>query len=66
MPKICPKHYFLKTWSLKQSQNVRPEEKIKADAFVIILERTTVKKKKKIMLKNEIMGYVDITILSIP
>ena len=47
MPKICSNHYFLITEGLKRSQNVRLEGQIKANVFVIFLERATVKKEEK-------------------
>ena len=56
MPKICPSHNFLITQGLKQSQNIRLEEQIKADAFVIFLERTTVKKEEKDYAKKRNNG----------
>ena len=44
------------TQSLKQSQNVRLDEQIKADAFAIFLERTTVKKEEKDYAKKRNNG----------
>ena len=44
------------TQSLKQSQNVRIDEQIKADAYVIFLKRTTVKKEEKDYVKKRNNG----------